>query len=79
MTFNVQGDSPSLRLRQLSDSTSTNLYLANLPTTSDEQDVALLLEPFAAVVSVRLIRANDALPSSQRTERGESRGIGFAR
>lgn len=40
----AKGDSPSLRLRQLSDTESTNLYLANLPVEYDEARVAKLLE-----------------------------------
>ena len=75
----AKGDSPSLRLRQLSDVESTNLYLANLPIEWDEVRVAELLEPWAVVVSVRLLRMNDALPSGTRGDRGQSKGIGFAR
>ncbi len=75
----AKGDSPSLRLRQLSDADSTNLYLANLPIEFSERRVAELLEPWAVVVSVRLLRVNDALPAGERGDRGQSKGIGFAR
>lgn len=75
----AKGDSPSLRLRQLSDAESTNIYLANLPVEMSEAEVAELLARWAVVVSVRLLRQNDALPASERGDRGKSKGIGFAR
>jgi len=75
----AKGDSPSLRLRQLSNADSTNIYLANLPIDYTETKVAELLEPWAVVVSVRLLRVNDALPAEERGDRGHSKGIGFAR
>ncbi|KDE06489.1 hypothetical protein, variant [Microbotryum lychnidis-dioicae p1A1 Lamole] len=71
-------DSLNLRLRQLADEGSTNLYLSNLPTAFGEEDLIHLLRP-ARVLSVRLLRQNDAIPASQRLSPGPSRGIGFAR
>lgn len=73
-----QQESVSLKLRRLADENSTNLYLTNLPYYFENHDVVQLLAP-ATVLSVRILRENDALPSDQRGDGGASKGIGFAR
>ncbi|KAJ3592241.1 hypothetical protein NHX12_007369 [Muraenolepis orangiensis] len=47
----------------------TNLYISNLPVTTDEQELENLLKHFGHVISTRVLRDST----------GASRGVGFAR
>ena len=48
----------------------TNLYIANLPTYMQENDLESMFSPFGQVISTRILRDNNT---------GISRGVGFCR
>ncbi|KAK4702854.1 hypothetical protein P7C70_g3370, partial [Phenoliferia sp. Uapishka_3] len=68
-------ESVGMKLKQLADVNSANLYLSNIPQSYGEEDLEQLFFP-ALVKSVRLLRHtaefDDGAP-------GLSRGVGFAR
>lgn len=47
----------------------TNLYISNLPLSTDEQELENMLKHFGQVISTRILRDSS----------GASRGVGFAR
>lgn len=67
-------ESIGLKLRDLADAQSANLYLSNLPNSMTENDLEDLFSPML-VKSVRLLRE----PQNRDGTTGDSRGIGFAR
>lgn len=61
-------ESFSAKLRMMSDSRSSNVYISNLPLTMDEQQLEILVSPHQ-IISRRILSKPD----------GSSRGVGFIR
>ncbi|RKO86530.1 hypothetical protein BDK51DRAFT_25069, partial [Blyttiomyces helicus] len=61
-------ESFSARLKTLQDHESTNIYLSNLPSTLDEDQMAAMFADFT-VTSTKVLRTPD----------GASRGVGFVK
>jgi RNA recognition motif-containing protein len=56
------------KLKKFSDEQNTNLYVSNIPRNFNEHELSTVFEPFK-VCSARILR----------DDRGNGRGVGFAR
>ncbi|KAM0786836.1 hypothetical protein ACM66B_002264 [Microbotryomycetes sp. NB124-2] len=74
----LANETVNLKLKRMEDTSSSNLYLSNLPLDFDESDIRRLFSPMQ-VCSARVLREYDHMPEHSRPRGAMSRGVGFAR